>query len=127
MNSLFPDICTDDVAACKNFYQALFDFEIVADLGWYVQLKSPRDPNLQIAFVERSHSSVPPGFRETPRGVFITIEADDVTPLAARARELGLSHVLELCDEQWGQRHFIVRDPNGLPVDVVQYIGPCTQ
>lgn len=126
MNSLFPDICTDDVAACKRFYQALFDFETVADLAWYVQLKSRRDPNLQIAFVERGHASVPPGFRETPRGVFITIEADDVAPLAARARELGLSHVLELCDEPWGQRHFIVRDPNGLPVDVVQYIGNCS-
>lgn len=123
MNSLFPDICSDDVAACKRFYQALFDFETVADLGWYVQLRSRRDPNLQIAFVERSHESVPAGFREQPRGVLVTIEADDVAPLAQRALELGLSHVLHLCDEQWGQRHFIVRDPNGLAVDVVQYIG----
>lgn len=107
MNSLFPDICTDDVAACKRFYQALFGFETVADVAWYVQLKSPRDPNPQIAFVERSHASVPPGFRETPRGVFVTVETDDVAPLAACARELGLSHVLELCDEPWGQGHFI--------------------
>lgn len=124
MNSLFPDICSDDVAACKRFYQALFDFEVVADLGWYVQLKAKHDPNLQIAFVERSHASVPAGFREPARGVFVTIETSDIQPLARRARELGLTHVLELCDEPWGQRHFMVRDPAGLAVDVVQYLGP---
>ena len=124
MRSLFPDICSDDVAASRDFYVALFGFRVAFEIDWYVQLQSPADANLQLAFVRRGHDSVPAGFGEPPRGVLVTIETEDVDAAHERARELGVPIVYALRDEVWGQRHFMAKDPNGLLVDVVQLIPP---
>ncbi|MEM6533222.1 MAG: VOC family protein [Myxococcota bacterium] len=124
MRCLFPDICSDDLVACRDFYTAMFDFEIVFEIDWYVQLKCPANDALQIAFVTREHSSVPSKYREHPRGVVITLETDAVDPLFDRAKRLGLNIILPVQDEVWGQRHFMIEDPNGLVVDVVQMIPP---
>jgi uncharacterized glyoxalase superfamily protein PhnB len=35
-------------------------------------------------------------------------------------RGLGISIEVPIRDEPWGDRHFAVLDPNGIPVDVVQ-------
>jgi len=127
MRSLFPDICTDDVAASRDFYVALFGFRVAFEIAWYVQLQSPVDANLQLAFVARGHASVPAGFGEAPRGVLVTIETEDVDALHERARGLGVEIVYPLRDEAWGQRHFMAKDPNGLLVDVVQLIPPAPE
>jgi catechol 2,3-dioxygenase-like lactoylglutathione lyase family enzyme len=124
MNSLFPDICSTDLPACKTFYESLLGMTTVFELDWYLQLQSPTDENLQIAFVAQDHDSVPAGFGLNPQGVIVTIETDDVDPVYRRALSLKLPIVRELKDEEWGQRHFMARDPNGLLVDLVQMIEP---
>jgi catechol 2,3-dioxygenase-like lactoylglutathione lyase family enzyme len=124
MRSLFPDICADDLTACRDFYTSLFGFEIVYEIEWYVQMKHPDNDALQIAFVKRDHPSVPKDDQDAARGVIVTLETDAVDPIYARAKDLDLSPVLRLRDEEWGQRHFMVRDPSGLLVDVVQMIEP---
>ena len=127
MHSLFPDICTDDVAASRDFYVALLGFRVAFEIAWYVQLQSPADPNLQLAFVQRDHASVPEGFRDAPRGVLVTVETKDVDAVHARARQLGVEIVYALRDEVFGQRHFMAKDPNGLLLDVVQLIPPAPE
>ena len=124
MQSLFPDVCTERLAASRDFYVRLFGFRVAFEIDWYVQLRSPTDPNLQLAFVRRDHASVPEGFRDAPRGVLVTVETEDVDAVHARARALGVEVVYALSDEVWGQRHFMAKDPNGLLVDVVQLIPP---
>jgi catechol 2,3-dioxygenase-like lactoylglutathione lyase family enzyme len=122
LQSLFPDLCTDDITASRDFYVALLGLRVAFENDWYVQLQSPSDPNLQLAFVRRDHDSVPAPFQAPARGVLVTIETDDVDALHERARALGLPIVYPLRDEPWGQRHFMVADPNGLAVDVVKLI-----
>lgn len=126
MHSLFPDICSDDVAASRDFYVTLFGFRVAFEIAWYVQLQSPADPNLQLAFVQRGHDSVPAGFGGAPRGVLVTVETKDAGAVYERARALGVEIAYPLRDEAWGQRHFMAKDPNGLLVDVVQLI-PATR
>jgi len=118
MKSLFPDICSTKLNESKAFYIDLFSFDVVFELDWYLQLKSPKDDNLQLAFVQQDHSSVPLAYQQPPQGVVVTIETDDVDGFYKKAQKLGCEIVLELCDEQWGQHHFMVVDPNGLLVDV---------
>jgi len=124
MNSLFPDICSTDLPACKTFYESLLGLNAVFELDWYIQMQSPTDPTLQIAFVARNHESVPAGYQLEARGVVITVETDAVDPVYERAQSIRIPIVQELQDEPWGQRHFMARDPNGLLVDVVQMIEP---
>jgi catechol 2,3-dioxygenase-like lactoylglutathione lyase family enzyme len=122
MNSLFPDVCSDDPKASRDFYAALFGFETVFENAWYVQMHLPERPAVQIAFVQREHDSVPAPWRVRPQGVLVTVELDDVDACHARACALGLAIVYPLVREVWGQRHFMVADPNGLLVDVVQLV-----
>ena len=123
VNTLFPDICVHDVAACRDFYVDLFGFEVAFSNGWYVQLVHPSNEPVQLAFVQRDHPSVPQEARVVPAGVLVTLELDDVDVAHARALERELEIVVPLQDEEWGQRHFITRDPAGLLVDVVKLIG----
>ncbi len=122
MKSLFPVICTDDVTAISEFYQQLLGLKPVFETDWYVQLQAPSDPTVEIAFVQRTHPSVPKGHQNPPDGVIVTLESDDVDHIHACAVSLELPIVLNLRDEPWGQRHFITRDPTGLLLDVVKMI-----
>jgi catechol 2,3-dioxygenase-like lactoylglutathione lyase family enzyme len=124
MKSLFPDICSTDLPACKIFYENLLGMKTVFELDWYIQMQSPADETLQIAFVAQDHDSVPPGYGLKAQGVVVTVEMDDVDLVYRRALSLKLPVVQELKDEDWGQRHFMARDPNGLLVDLVQLIEP---
>ncbi len=124
MKSLFPVICSDTLQASKNFYVSLFGLEPAFEIDWYIQLRSPDDENLQIAFVDTQHPSVPCHYQKTAQGVLVTIELEQVDPIYDKAKSLGLAIELDLRDEEWGQRHFMSVDPNGLLVDVVQMIEP---
>lgn len=124
MNSLFPDICTHKISESKDFYTSLLDLDVVFEIDWYVQLKAPFDENLQIAFVDTNHSSVPKNYQKSSQGVVITIESESVDGLYDKARELKLPIVMDLHDEEWGQRHFMTEDPNGLLVDIYKTIEP---
>lgn len=124
MNSLFPVICSSAIEESREFYVSLLGFKPVFVIDWYVQLQAPTDKNLQLAFVRRDHASVPAGFQQSPRSVIVTVEMDDVDAVYKRARHLGHEMVLELRDEAWGQRHFMLRDPNDLLLDLVQMIEP---
>jgi len=124
MNSLFPDICSNDLPACKAFYESLLGLVTVFELDWYIQMQSPTNQNLQIAFVAQDHDSVPAGYGLKPQGIIITVEMDDVDAVYRQAQSRKIPVVQALKDEQWGQRHFMACDPNGLLVDLVQMIQP---
>lgn len=124
MDALFPLTFTAAPADARDFYVTLLGFDVVVDVGWYVQLAMPDDPSIRIAFVAADHHSVPEAFRATPAGVAVTVEVDDVAAVHARAVELGLPVLGELRDEEWGQRHFHTQDPTGLLVDVVESVPP---
>ena len=41
-----------------------------------------------------------------------------------QAKQNALDIALELKSEEWGQRHFAIKDPNGVYIDVVQATEP---
>ena len=123
MSALYPVICSSQPAESGTFYRQLLDFEPTFETDWYVSLASP-DLRQQIAFVDHRHDSVPEEASRTPSGVFVVVEVDDVEAVHRRAVDLGLEFVLSLCDEDWGWRHFMVRDPHGLILDIYKVITP---
>ena len=124
MKSLFPDICSKNLIESKAFYVSLLGFEVIFEIDWYIQLQSPSIEPVQIAFVKLNHPSVPKEYQKIPQGVVVTVEVDDVDGVYQKAFDLKLPIIVELCDEEWGQRHFMVEDPNGLLVDVYTMIEP---
>ena len=124
MNSLFPVLCTESVGESHRFYKNLFGMQAAFEIDWYVQLRSPDNESIQIAFVQADHPSVPERFQAMPAGTIVTLEVDDADQYHNKAKELGLAIELSLRDEPWGQRHFMVVDPGGVLVDVVKLIEP---
>jgi uncharacterized glyoxalase superfamily protein PhnB len=55
-------------------------------------------------------------------GALVSIEVEDGRGTEQRLREREVEIVYPLTDEPWGQRHFMVVDPNGLLVDVIELI-----
>jgi catechol 2,3-dioxygenase-like lactoylglutathione lyase family enzyme len=122
LTALYADVQSDRLPASRDFYVDLLGLEVVFDSDWFVLLRDPAAPALQIAFVADGHESVPAPFHGRGRGVLVTVEVDDVDAVHRRARELGIEIAQPLRDEEFGQRHFMAADPNGLLVDVVQPI-----
>jgi catechol 2,3-dioxygenase-like lactoylglutathione lyase family enzyme len=127
--SLFPVIITSTLAAARDFYVHHLGFHVVFDADWYVQLHAPRVDEgvpLELAFMSPDLTSQPFPLRSAfnGQGMIVTIEVNDVDTLYERLRDAGYAMVLELQDEPWGQRHFLLRDPSGTLLDVVKQIPP---
>lgn len=127
ITGIFPTICAVDVEASRDFYVTHLGFVVVFDSGWYVQLQAPTEAAPQIGIVERDHPTVPLAFRARPAGVLISIEVDDVDAVHEGAIGAGLEIALDLRSEDFGQRHFMTVDPDGILVDVITPIEPDDQ
>lgn len=126
VTGFYPVILTDDVSRTADFFIRHFQFEVVFEIDWYVSL---RLNSLELAVLHHSHDTVPTDIRQKiTTGLILNIEVKDVNALYERLiREHHLPIVLDLRDEDFGQRHFITSDPNGILIDVIQAIPPSTE
>lgn len=128
INSLYPVIMTDDVAKSKEFWTAHFPFVVAFDSEWYVSLKTNQQPAFELALLDQNHPTVPEAFRTRFNGgLIINVEVDDVDAEYERLRTAGLAMHLQLRSEDFGQRHFITSDPNGVLIDVIKVIPPSAE
>ena len=116
----FPDLCVADVDASAGFYTTLLGLTVRMNHGWYVELGNT-DATL-LALVQSGHRTVPRAAGDRPTGLLVSFEVDDATAYAQTATRMGCVFVLPLTDEL-GQRHFMVLDPNGAVVDVIERIA----
>jgi catechol 2,3-dioxygenase-like lactoylglutathione lyase family enzyme len=122
---VFPCLCVDDVVRSLVFYRALLGVEITVDVGWYAEVgDGGGEGGALIAFVERDHASVPRGFDADRGGVLVSVVVDDAAALYAHADASGVHIAQSLREEDFGQRHFMVVDPDGFLVDVIETINP---
>lgn len=122
--SYYPVLMTDDVPATAAFYQEHFAFTPAFEADWYVHLTGIDDPTRNLAILDYRHETVPVAGRHPSNGVFLNFEVDDVDAEYARLRNAGVEMLLEIRDEPFGQRHFIVDGPGGVMVDVIKVIPP---
>jgi catechol 2,3-dioxygenase-like lactoylglutathione lyase family enzyme len=118
----YPVICTDRVAESRDFYVRLFGFEVTFEAEWYVSLR--RDP-YELALLDHTHPTLPEAYRRKAAGLLLNFEVADADAEWERlVVGAGLSPELPLRSEDFGQRHFIVADPNGVLIDVITPIAP---
>jgi catechol 2,3-dioxygenase-like lactoylglutathione lyase family enzyme len=122
LSSVYPVVCTTDLAASKDFYVRLFGYGVTFEADWYVSLR--RGP-YELALLDHEHPTLPAAYRRPVAGLLLNFEVADVDAEWERlVVHEGLTPELELRDEDFGQRHFIVADPNGVLVDVITPIAP---
>ena len=122
--SIYPVIGIEKVAESCDFYTRHFDFEITFETEWYISLKHKHNPAYELALLDYHHPSLPEAYRKPAQGVLINVEVENVDKFYEVLKEAGLPMDLELRSEEWGQRHFITHDPNGILIDVIQNIPP---
>ena len=119
---VLPNICTDLMAETREFYVDLLGFVVGFEHpGWYIQLSSPTNPQLQIGIVRRDHEFTPKAFQQSAQGVIVSVQVDDVDAAYAAALKRGFHVAHELRDENFGMRHFMLVDPNGLLVNILAF------
>ncbi|WP_127806854.1 VOC family protein [Hydrogenophaga sp. NH-16] len=124
----YPVLMTDRVEPTAQFYERHFRFVRQFSSDWYVHLQSTDDPAVNLAILDGDHGSIPAGARGgRAGGLLLNFEVADVDAEYARVQSEGLDVQLGLRDEAFGQRHFIVRDPNGVLIDVIQPIPPSAE
>ncbi|MET8281278.1 VOC family protein [Micromonospora sp. NPDC005174] len=102
-----------------------FAFKVGIDLGWYVNTQHPDHSNLSLDFVQRDHESWPEATRgKEIAGTLLAFLVADVETEYARLAAAGLTVVMPLVTEPWGQRRFQVAGPDGLLIEVLQRVAP---
>jgi catechol 2,3-dioxygenase-like lactoylglutathione lyase family enzyme len=126
VNSFYPVILTEKVERSAKFYTTYFGFETVYESNWYVSLKLVSgDHSYELAILDKSHSTIPQAFRTMVRGLILNFEVDDVDAEYNRLiKEENLPLEQDIRDEDFGQRHFITSDPNGILIDIIKVIPP---
>ncbi len=126
--SFYPVIMTTNVAETADFYVRHFGFEPQFSSDWYVHLSSAEDPSVNLAVLDCSHETIlQSGRGNGAAGLLLNFEVEDVDAVHARLTDSGLPIELPLRDEDFGQRHFITRDPNGVLIDVITPIAPSAE
>lgn len=122
--AMFPVMVVDDLAQLKAYYEAHFGFNAVFyDPEFYLHLVAP-DNGVQLGFLLPNHPSQPPILhaKMVNEGYVMSFEVADAHQAHQQAKQMQLQIVLPLTDEAWGQRHFILQDPAGLYIDMVEQL-----
>jgi predicted enzyme related to lactoylglutathione lyase len=118
---IVPNLSSEAFVASRDFYAAMFDLVVSVELDdWYLQLMAESDTMLNIGFVKPDHELFAGRTASSGTyGVVLTVHVDDVDEAYKRANKLGAEIAAEIRDEEYGQRHFLVVDPNGLVLNVM--------
>ncbi len=118
-------IITTKLAESKAFYQKHLGFGVTFENEFYLLMHSP-DGTPALSFLLPDHPSQQPVFQKAfaGQGMYLTIEVDDVDSIYNRIKEQGVPIAIDIRDEPWGDRHFAIKDPNGIGIDIVRYTPP---
>ena len=127
ITSYYPVIMTGDVKGTAEFYMRHLRFEALFSSDWYVHLQSTLDERVTLAVLDGTHHTIPESGRGTVAGLLLNVEVEDPDALHAEFQAAGLPILKAICDEDFGQRHFIIADPNGVLIDVIKPIPPTAE
>lgn len=114
----------DDVAASSAFLGEHFGFREEMAAEGFASLARD-DAGLNVVFLRRGLESLPADQRDThAAGLILAFVVDDLEGELARLQAEGVAITMPLTDEEWGERAFQVRDPNGVIVQLVDWNAP---
>ncbi len=118
-------IVTEKLQETKKFYTEVLDFGVSFENEFYLLLNTPNHL-AEVSFLQPNHPSQKPIFQSAfnGKGVYLTIEVENVDEVYKQLKDKKVQMEIEIRDEPWGDRHFAIKDPNGIGIDIVTYIKP---
>ncbi len=118
--SFYSGIITSKLQESKEFYAKNLVFSVKFENDWFVLLeREGRELAFMLPGLEFQNQIFRGQFGGA--GMWLTIEVGDVEAEYERIQNSGVPIVVELRQEEWGETHFSVADPNGIGVDFVKY------
>jgi len=114
----------EDVAASSAFLTEHFGFQEQMAADGFASL-TRTDASLNVIFLRRGLATLPADQRDDhARGLILAFTVDDLEVELARLQAEGVPITMPLTAEEWGERAFQVRDPNGVIVQLVDWNAP---
>lgn len=111
----------DDVAASSSFLVKHFGFHEEMAADGFASLRRP-DAGMNVVFLRRGLHTLPADQRDDhARGVILAFVVDDLETELTRLEDEGVAITMPLTEEEWGERAFQVRDPNGVIVQLLDW------
>lgn len=115
-------IVTKQLKESKAFYERVLNFGVTFENDFYLLMHTPNH-SAEISFLLPDHPTQQPLFQKSfaGQGMYLTIEVADVDAEFRRIKALGIPIAIDIRNEEWGDRHFAIVDPNGVGIDIVTY------
>ena len=111
----------DDVPASTAFLTEHFGFRVETAADGFASLRRD-DVGTTVIFLRRGLPTLPADQRDDhARGLILALTVDDLDGELARLQAEGVAITMPLTSEEWGERAFQVRDPNGVIVQLVDW------
>jgi len=112
-------ISTNKMRQSKEFYMKHFGFQLVYESDWYIELIAADLPiGVSFTLPQRDEGEF------FQKGLILSFEVDDVDAECRRLKAEGLTIIQDLVDKPWGERSFVVDDPNGVHLYIYKSIPP---
>ncbi len=113
----------DDETASANFVKEHFGFSEEMAADGFVSL-SRADAGFNLIFLRKNLASLKPvSLRNTvARGILVVFVVEDIDSEYERLGREGVAFTTPIETEAWGERYFQVTDPNGVVIQLVQWI-----
>ena len=111
----------EDVPASAAFLTDHFGFHEQMAADGFASLARD-DAGMNVIFLRRGLPTLPADQREVhAQGLILALTVDDLDGELARLQAEGVPITMPLTEEEWGERAFQVRDPNGVIVQLVDW------
>jgi predicted enzyme related to lactoylglutathione lyase len=113
----------DDVTASAAFAKQHFGFNEEMSADGFVSL-SRQDAGFHLIFLRTGLSSFKPDSMRDRKadGLLVAFVVDNIDAEYARLQEEGVTITTPIQTEPWGERFFQVTDPNGVVIQLVQWM-----
>lgn len=113
----------DDVPASSAFLCRHFGFREEMSADGFASLARD-DVGMNVVFLRRGLPTLPADQRDVhAAGLILAFVVDDLEGELARLQSEGVTITMPLTVEEWGERAFQVRDPNGVIIQLVDWKG----
>ncbi|MCK9877407.1 VOC family protein [Frankia sp. Ag45/Mut15] len=117
----------DDVDASVDFLARHFGFTTQLAADGFASLARD-DAGMNVVFLRRGLPTLPADQRDDRAGgLILAFVVDDLEGELTRLRAEGVTITMALTEEEWGERAFQVRDPNGVIIQLVDWSGGAAQ
>jgi uncharacterized glyoxalase superfamily protein PhnB len=109
------------VASSVRFLTEYFGFTEEMSADGFASLGRP-DAGMNVVFLRRGMEMLPEDQRDDHAGgLILAFEVEDLEGELTRLRGEGVAITMPLRSEEWGERAFQVRDPNGVIIELLDW------